>query len=278
MRKYDAALKALKNESPSPDGGFLLLAYIPGIVAGWAAVSAVGWGGAIFGLFVSGVSYSVLAYMAGGGQAEIARLAKLESLLAANQALNSKGEEMLDGVRMKKSIALKRFRKECETCPGYPPDWEMRRLETFQFKGKVCDYCGYSPEENGPRRNIHLHHKVSLRDGGTHEFSNLQPLCDECHKVVDSVHSSTVVTKRMRMDRKGAPSKRQEINSESARLENAGKPWTLEMRDALAVDFKNGSSSEELALGFKRSVGAIKSELARQGLIDYHFGGKDGGS
>ena len=61
---------------------------------------------------------------------------------------------------------------------------------------------------------------------------------------------------------------RQNDNIENGKPRNAGLPWTTELREEAAVKFKKGSSVNELAQSFKRTPGAIKSELVKQGLID----------
>ncbi len=48
---------------------------------------------------------------------------------------------------------------------------------------------------------------------------------------------------------------------------NAGLPWTEEMRDSLAEDFKSGTAPRDLAKRFERTLGSIAAELQKQGLI-----------
>ncbi|HFJ9319532.1 HNH endonuclease [Bacillus anthracis] len=42
-------------------------------------------------------------------------------------------------------------------------------------KMKICERCNSNEE-------IHLHHKQALSLGGTNEYENLVPLCNECHR------------------------------------------------------------------------------------------------
>nr|WP_255444115.1 HNH endonuclease signature motif containing protein [Bacillus sp. SH7-1] len=41
-------------------------------------------------------------------------------------------------------------------------------------KPKVCEKC-FS------KVDVHLHHKIPLKTGGTNDYENLIPLCEECH-------------------------------------------------------------------------------------------------
>lgn len=59
-----------------------------------------------------------------------------------------------------------------------------------------------------------------------------------------------------------------EENLSAGRPKNAGLPWTDDLRSRLAEMFQGGTELPELAHHFKRTNGAILSELARQGLVD----------
>ena len=61
---------------------------------------------------------------------------------------------------------------------------------------------------------------------------------------------------------------RQAQNVASGRPRNAGLPWTEELKEEVAIMFKNGTSIDELAEYFGRTSGAILSQLMHQGLID----------
>ena len=61
---------------------------------------------------------------------------------------------------------------------------------------------------------------------------------------------------------------KQTQNVASGRPKNAGLPWTEELRERVAIMFKNGTSIDELAEYFERTSGAILSQLMHQGLID----------
>lgn len=60
--------------------------------------------------------------------------------------------------------------------------------KVYQRDNHRCQNCG---QKAGKRSNVelHAHHIVPLKDGGSNQFSNLQTLCEDCHKAVhyDSV-------------------------------------------------------------------------------------------
>lgn len=59
--------------------------------------------------------------------------------------------------------------------PTYPPDWELRRSS----KTRGVKYC---PKCHGRDNILHVHHKIHLSEGGNHKPSNLEVLCEKCHK------------------------------------------------------------------------------------------------
>jgi len=67
---------------------------------------------------------------------------------------------------------------------------------------------------------------------------------------------------------KKAIEQKQQDNLDSGRPRNAGLPWTDELKTEISSKFQNGTSVPELSRYFKRTKGAIVSELTRQGLID----------
>lgn len=52
--------------------------------------------------------------------------------------------------------------------------WKIRKAEAFKRDGYRCVMCS-SPFQ------IECDHKVNRSQGGTHDLSNLQVLCRECH-------------------------------------------------------------------------------------------------
>lgn len=60
---------------------------------------------------------------------------------------------------------------------GYDARWRRLRL-MFLRAHPLCEMC----EADGRVvAAVDVHHKLALRDGGTHEASNLQALCHSCH-------------------------------------------------------------------------------------------------
>lgn len=70
----------------------------------------------------------------------------------------------------------------------YPSDWDSRRKKVYRRDNYTCQNCG---AKGGPKGNaeLHAHHIVPKSKGGTHEISNLQTVCKECHK---AIHGNTV--------------------------------------------------------------------------------------
>lgn len=71
--------------------------------------------------------------------------------------------------------------------PGYPPDWERRRMLAFERASGRCESCGLpagriAPGEDGWRvRSAHVHHVRPISRGGRHGLANLRLLCAKCH-------------------------------------------------------------------------------------------------
>jgi len=58
----------------------------------------------------------------------------------------------------------------------YPSNWNRLRWALFKKYNYTCQECGrYS------KGNLHLHHKIPVRLGGSHSESNLVVLCKDCH-------------------------------------------------------------------------------------------------
>ncbi|HET7436437.1 MAG TPA: HNH endonuclease signature motif containing protein [Thermoanaerobaculia bacterium] len=72
--------------------------------------------------------------------------------------------------------------------PGYPPDWERRRLFVFERASGRCESCGLPAGRidlrNGRWRVVaaHVHHVIPIAAGGRHGFANLRLLCAACHQ------------------------------------------------------------------------------------------------
>lgn len=68
--------------------------------------------------------------------------------------------------------------------------------------------------------------------------------------------------------RKLSDQEKRDQNIANGDPENAGLPWTEELKTKLSRLHNNGKSIKSLAKHFKRTEGAIIAELKHQGLID----------
>jgi len=70
----------------------------------------------------------------------------------------------------------------------YPADWNRIRKEVYSRDRHTCQNCGY---KGGPRGDaeLHAHHIVPKSKGGTHNKSNLQTVCKDCH---NAIHGSSL--------------------------------------------------------------------------------------
>ncbi len=57
---------------------------------------------------------------------------------------------------------------------GYTAEWSQLAKDILQAS-PVCVRCQQSP-------SVLVHHRVKVRDGGSHHPSNLEPLCSPCHQ------------------------------------------------------------------------------------------------
>ena len=62
----------------------------------------------------------------------------------------------------------------------YPENWDSLRRQVYQRDDYTCGNCG---DRGGPHGNaeIHAHHIVPLKNGGSDELTNLRSLCKTCH-------------------------------------------------------------------------------------------------
>lgn len=66
----------------------------------------------------------------------------------------------------------------------YPEDWATRAYQVKKRDEFTCQNCGIQGYSKGDAE-LHAHHIVPVKKGGTHEFENLQTLCKDCH---DAIH------------------------------------------------------------------------------------------
>lgn len=57
----------------------------------------------------------------------------------------------------------------------YPDDWEERRKQVLERDGYECQECGATDT------TLHVHHVTPISEGGSHDLSNLETLCESCH-------------------------------------------------------------------------------------------------
>lgn len=66
--------------------------------------------------------------------------------------------------------------------PERPPDWETRRDKIIS-RDLFCQRC-YEEYGKNYKTTHHVHLKIPLKSGGTHNLSNLELLCESCHQHV----------------------------------------------------------------------------------------------
>lgn len=70
----------------------------------------------------------------------------------------------------------------------YPSDWDSRRKKVYKRDNYTCQNCGRKGRKRGPAE-LHAHHIVPKSSGGTHQLSNLQTLCSDCH---NAIHGNSI--------------------------------------------------------------------------------------
>lgn len=70
---------------------------------------------------------------------------------------------------------------------NYPSDWDQRRRRVYRRDEFACSNCGRKGGSKGDTE-LHAHHIVPIKSGGSHKISNLVTLCKGCHK---SIHTGS---------------------------------------------------------------------------------------
>ena len=70
-----------------------------------------------------------------------------------------------------------------------PTDWNSRRKSIYRRDDYTCQNCGRVGGDSGDAQ-LHAHHVVPIKDGGSHRCSNLQTLCKRCHNAIH--HEATL--------------------------------------------------------------------------------------
>lgn len=66
--------------------------------------------------------------------------------------------------------------------PELPPYEEPKRRKTpKKLRESVLERDGFKCVKCNSKDNLHVHHKVAMKDGGEHTADNLMTLCDACH-------------------------------------------------------------------------------------------------
>ena len=81
------------------------------------------------------------------------------------------------------------YERLCISCHSYPPDWIKRRAFVLRRDGYQCTKCHYPVGFKRRSRELHVHHKRSLRKGGDNSLDNLTTLCHICHRSNDPDHA-----------------------------------------------------------------------------------------
>lgn len=61
---------------------------------------------------------------------------------------------------------------------GYTTLWQKIRLEVLR-EAPLCQQC---EANHVVRVAVEVHHRLPLSKGGSHDRSNLVPLCEDCHR------------------------------------------------------------------------------------------------
>jgi hypothetical protein len=59
---------------------------------------------------------------------------------------------------------------------NYPADWDDRRQQVLDQHMNRCVNCRRADS------SLQIHHVVPVQQGGSHQVSNLVPLCSACHE------------------------------------------------------------------------------------------------
>lgn len=65
--------------------------------------------------------------------------------------------------------------------------WQANRRRALTRDSNECQICEGSVgriSESGDKKEAHVHHRLPLSHGGTHELDNLQTLCKDCHQQI----------------------------------------------------------------------------------------------
>lgn len=98
----------------------------------------------------------------------------IETLRKEEQEFKISTERQSTEIRQQADHIYEALKPIFDFWPTYPPDWEWRK-DKKRKNIKKCPKC-YS------NSILHIHHKVPISEGGNHKTSNLEVLCEKCHK------------------------------------------------------------------------------------------------
>jgi len=147
--------------------------------------------------FIAGILLAIgiiVAYLLITGAASFWKDQKVKKVLLLNAEELGRLEQFARDADARIRIVAAEYdeciRQHCDTFPSYPADWDERRRFVLQRDNHTCTSCGYPHGFRRLVRELHIHHKVSLSDGGNNEPSNLTTLCHVCHRKVDGKHAT----------------------------------------------------------------------------------------
>lgn len=108
-----------------------------------------------------------------------------------------KAQKVLDELNRKYGFE---WDQACEDYSSYPPDWKERCEIVKNRDGYKCTTCGYPDGFQRMSRDLHVHHKIALSDGGNNAISNLITLCHICHRKIDHKHARIKKIRKTKRD------------------------------------------------------------------------------
>jgi len=103
----------------------------------------------------------------------------------------------------------------------YPDDWDERRKQVLERDGYECQDCGATDKP------LHVHHVTPISEGGNHNLSNLEALCESCHAKEHPVQTKlrSVVSDNTRI--------RMKYHSYSGTRAREMEPYDVEMHEGI---------------------------------------------
>ena len=74
---------------------------------------------------------------------------------------------------------------------SYGDDWRELANQVKKLDNYTCRKCGYNKYKSKEVRYLEADHIIPITKGGKNTLSNLQTLCDVCHKKKSSLNGNT---------------------------------------------------------------------------------------